>query len=363
MIKNSEKIEIRLANETDNNQIIELVKKYPTSSDSLSYVVDRSPNYFKFAELQGYNHKVLVAISDKILGSLVVSFDKVYLDNSILDISYTCDLRVDPSVRKTGVADSLMIEGVNTINNILGTDSKIFTCVLKDNKAGLKKNQNLSKHGILMKEIAQIKTYFIFPFYTRKLNYKKYNIRFACQDDIEKMFLLWQQVNENKNLSRFFDLESFKSWVNNTEGLGINNYLIAEKNGELVGFMGLWNQSKTRRIIIYSQNKRIKIISKLWNLSSKIIKIPQFPSKDQELNFYNITNLCLKDNDSFNHLIYNAFIHLKKNNSMFLTLALDKRDKLNKYIKKFIYSGAELFLLSNYKLKTDNIFHVEISLG
>lgn len=358
-----ENIKIRLANQNDNSQIIDLVKKYPMSSDSLSYVVDRSPNYFRLAEFQGNAHKVLVIEANKILGLLSLVFDEVYIDNKSQKIAYTCDLRVEPFIRKTGIADSLMLEGINTIKNSLGENANIFTCVLKDNIAGLKKNQNLSKHGILMKKAAEFKTYFILPFYTKILKNLNFNIRFAKENDIENMFKLWNEVNKNKNLTRVFTLESFTNWIKNTEGLGINKYLLAERDGTLVGFMGLWNQKETRRIIIHSQSKQMKFIKGFWNLGSKMIGIPKFPGTGQDLNFHNITNLCLKDNECFDQLIYNAFIYVKKNNSMFLTLALDKKDELNKYLKKFISSSTELYLLSNYKFENNNIFHVEISLG
>lgn len=359
-----EKVIIREANLNDDTQIINLVKNHPTSS-SLSYVVDRSPSYFKLAEYQGYDYKVLVAESDNIVGSLLISFDKVYLDNLEQKIAYTCDLRVEPFARRTGIADNLMKSGVQSIKDCLGESPNIFTCVLKDNKAGLKKNQNLGRDGLVqMKEVATFKSYFLLPFYTKLFKTKNYNIRFANSNDIEQMFKLWAEINQSRNLARVFTEESFIDWINNSQGLGINNYLIAEKNNQLLGFMGLWNQNKIRRVIIHSQNNQMKMMRYFWNTCSKLLGIPYFPGPNQALNFYNITNLCIKDNDCFKELIYNAFKYVRENNSMFLAIGLDSRDKLNKELKGFISSTTELYLLSNYEIKNnDNIFHPEIALG
>ncbi len=365
MKKQFENLKIRIANQSDNNQIIDLIKKYPTSSSSLSYVVDRSPNYFKLSEFQGYDYRTLVAEANKILGTLFISFDKVYLENIPQNIAYTGDLRVEPFIRRTGIADNLMQEGVRIIKNTLGENPNIFTCVLKDNIAGLKKNQNLARDGFAnMQKVAELRSYFMFPFYLKNIKNKNYNVRFATENDIENMFNLWQLINSKKNLARFFDLNSFNNWINNTDGLGINNNILAEKNNEIVGFMGLWNQNKTRRIIIHSQNSQIKFIRKFWNIGSKLIGIPQFPKSGQELNFYNITNLCIKENQCFEQLIYNAFKHVRRNNSMFLALCLDVKDELNKELKYFLSSTTELYLLSNYQFKNNNnLFHLEISLG
>lgn len=359
-----ENIKIRLADIQDNQQILDLVKKYPTSS-SLSYVVDRSPSYFNLARLQGYDYKALVIeANNKILGSLLITFDKVYLEKEIKNIAYTSDLRVEPFIRKTGLADELMKEGIKLIKENL-EEKNIFTCVLKDNIAGLKKNQNLARDGYAdMKIIASLKTYFIFPFYTKKLINKDFDIRFANHNDLEEMFYLWKETNSNKNLSRAFTINSFKEWVNDKNGIGIDNYLLAKKNNKIVGFIGLWNQSKLRKVIIHSQNNQMRLFKNFWNLGTKLIKIPQFPASGQELNFYNITNLCIKDSECFEQLLYNAFKNVKRNNSMFLALALDINDELNEKLKYFIASTTELYLLSNYQFKdNNNLFHIEISLG
>lgn len=362
---NFENIKIRLADINDNQQIIELVKRYPTSS-SLSYVVDRAPNYFKLCELQGYDYKVLIAeANNKVLGSLVISFNNVYLEHKVQNIAYTCDLRVEPFIRRTGIADELMKGGFKIINQVLGKDFNVFTSVLKDNLAGLKKNQNLLRDGIAnMQEVALLKSYFLFPLFTKKLKTNKFNIRYACQEDLNDMFNLWKEINSKKNLAQYFDINSFKNWVNNTEGLGLNNFLVAEKNNKIIGFMGLWNQSKIRKIIIHNQNTQIRLFKNFWNFGAKLINIPKFPKAGQELNFYSITNLCIKDSECFEQLLYNAFKHIKINNSMFLALALDIRDELNEKLKYFIASTTELYLLSNYQFKdNNNLFHIEISLG
>ncbi len=347
----------------DNFALIDLFKSYPPLS-SLSYVVDRSPSYIKLAEYQGYSYDLFTAHENqRLIGSLLVAYDKVYLDKKENDIAYTCDLRLEIESRGKGIGDNLMIQGFKSIKSNLGESAKIFTCVLKDNKAGLKKNINISNSGLAdMKKVAELKSYFIFPFYTKLKKTKKYNVRFANQNDIEDMFKLWEEVSINRNLAKVFIFESFKEWIDKTAK--IDSFLIAEKENNMVGFLGLWNQKEIRRVIIYSQNWQMQIIRKLWNLAGKIAGIPYFPDAGQNLNFYNVQNLCIKENDCLSEILLEAFKFVRLNNSMFLAIGLDKRDLLNKELKSFISSTTELLLLSNYNLENnDKIFQTEISLG
>lgn len=359
---------IRFSEEQDNLALIEIFKKYPTSS-SLSYVVDRSPNYFSFTNLQGNSWKILVSeVKNEIVGSLTIIFDKVILEKQIQEISYTCDLRLDTSVRGLGLADELMKKSVTTCQEVFNKEIPIFTCVLKDNKAGLKKNQNLDTLGITkMEEIAEINTYFFLPFFSGKKT-SNYVIRTAKENDLNVMFELWHKVSAKKNLAKYFTFEEFKNWIINTEGLGLSAYLVAEKDNKIVSFLGLWNQNKLRRVLITSEKKAMKVVRGLWNTAKIFKKLPDFPQPNKNLNFYNVINLCIDKeyDDAFIELIQKAFLITRENNAMFLALALDKKDPLNSYASKFKADRGSLLLLSNYKFSKpigNTPFHMEIGLG
>lgn len=347
----------------DNDSIIDILRATPTSS-SLSYVIDRSPIYSTFTKYQGYDHNLLVAETEnKVVGSLSLVFDRVYMADQETNIAYTCDLRLDTKARGRGIGDSLMQTGVKTIEKVLGDKNSIFTCVFKDNQAGLKKNKKLADNDLAkMNTVAEVKSYFILPFSLKLSKKSNYKIRYANENDLENMFKLWQEISFKRNLARVFTYQSFKEWINNTAG--IESYILAEKNNQLVGFFGLWNQSSIRRVIIYAEDKQIKFLRKIWNPLSKLIGIPRFPGPNQQLDFFNISNLCIKEKESFKELLYVAFKHVRKNNAMFLALALDQRDELNSQLKSFISSTTEMLILSNFLFENnDNLFHPEISLG
>ncbi len=386
-------VQIRNSTELDNQSLINLFLKYPVLS-SLSYKVDRSPDYFNLSRVQGFDRRVLVAyrenisksqptnvelyqenvgnrLGDSLLGTISVIFDQVYMDGQIKKQAYMCDLRLEPEARGTGLGDKMMLAGYNTCLQVLGAEPVIFSCVLNDNKAGLKKLANLGRDKITrFEKIGEIKTYFFLPFNPKRFLIKNdYFIRCATWDDLPEMVELWNQVISKKNLGRVFTLDEFENWIKNSPGLNISSYLLAIKDNEIKGFLGIWNQFEIRKIIITAEIPFMTIVRKTWNFFKKLFNLPHFPEPGQSLNFFNVVNLCipLKNSEILPSLINKAFKIVRENNSLFLAMALDKRDPLNENVRGFISSVSELDLLTNSKEvinnKKSNIYHMEISLG
>lgn len=367
----SDNIPIRYAKKEDNSELIRILKNYPISSTGLSYKVDRSPDYFQLCRIQGNDYRIIIAGKNQIIGTMSVIADKVYLEKEIRNITYTADLRVEPAARGSGLADKIMEKGVFSCREIAGKDVPIFTVVMKSNKAGLKKNLNLGRNNITdMHQVAEVFTYFFLPYKLRKIRTdKKYFIVQAHENDMDLMFDLWGNINSKKSLTKFYSREEFKNWINNTEGLTINNYLLLkDERNNLKGFMGIWNQSRIRKIIVTEIPFYTRIFSRIWNFFAVLLKLSPFPGLNQELNFHNIINLCVaqEDAEALPLLIESAFNIIRKDKSLFLGLALDKKDPLNYYLDSFIAAKSELLLLSNYNLQSsqkDELYHLEISLG
>ena len=75
-------MKIRQATPVDNEKLLELSRETPMRG-SLVINVDRSPDYFCLARLQGENCKIFVAEkNDEILGMIGCSFTKVLDDSS-----------------------------------------------------------------------------------------------------------------------------------------------------------------------------------------------------------------------------------------------------------------------------------------
>lgn len=369
MIKRSKTV-LSLATQADNPELLDLFK-YPESS-SLKYTMDRSPDYFSFCRIHD-NWKVIVARAPQLTGAVTVTFSQVFLEKKERNIAYISDLRVDISSRKQGLGNSLLKEALVTCHYPEGKDIPVFACVFKDNSAGLKTFANLGRDNLAyFYNVADILAYFILPVSLKKPGRKagEYTIRSASIEDLPEMLSLWKQVNSPKNLAGVLTEENFNKWLENVPDLSMSSYLLAiDKSNKIKGFLGLWNQSALRRITITSGSYFIKFIRIIWNLFKQITGFSSFPGPGQPLNFYNVFNLCVPETEGeiLNLLIDHAFKIVKENNSLFLALALDKKDPLNMQLKGLIASKSEIGLLSNYNFNNNSThnnspFHLEISL-
>jgi ribosomal protein S18 acetylase RimI-like enzyme len=107
-------INYRLASSGDNLQLIELTASTGMMGET-SLRIDRKPDFFKLLEKRGKT-SVFVAVEDnRIVGSLCVSLQEVYVGGQVLPLYYIGDFKVAASHRKMGIGLRLCDELANCI--------------------------------------------------------------------------------------------------------------------------------------------------------------------------------------------------------------------------------------------------------
>jgi hypothetical protein len=103
-----------LASSGDNLQLIELTASTGMMGET-SLRIDRKPDFFKLLEKRGKT-TVFVAVEDnRIVGSLCVSLQEVYVGGQVLPLHYIGDFKVAASHRKMGIGLRLCDELANCI--------------------------------------------------------------------------------------------------------------------------------------------------------------------------------------------------------------------------------------------------------
>jgi hypothetical protein len=306
-----------------------------------------------------------------VLGTMTALFDRVYLNGVPSDIAYTADLRVAPDARGTGLADRLMREAVHVIRETNGPTAAIVTAVAADNPAGLKKNLNLGRDGLTqMNPIGSLRIYYLAPFTPLGAvrPFLPYRVRPANRDDLGAMAALWAATNCRKDLARAFTPEGFVRWVEDTPGLGAEAFQVAvDARGTVHAFLGVWSPAVVRRFELAAESPAVFAVRQTWNALRPLAGLPVFPSPGQPLPFHAVTNACIPDADAeaLPLLIEAALRKTRAAGSLFLGLALDVRDPLNRQARRFLSSTSELTLLGNEHLppRPEGLFHVEMALG
>ena len=362
---------ITLAGPDDGEALVAFFKHHAIASPSMAYRVDRGPDYFAVCRLQGHDHRVLVATTDRVLGTMTALFDRVYHDGRPIEIAYTADLRIDAAARGTGLADRLMREAVTVIRERHGADAAIVTAVASDNPAGLKKNANLGRDGhATMRPIGRLGLYFFAPFTPLGAvrPFLPYRVRVARAGDMPAMAALWAATNGAKDLARAFTPEGFAEWVTSTPGLGVEAFRLAvDARDRIRAFLGVWSPAAVRRFELASESPAVKAMRHAWNAIRPIAGLPVFPAPGEPLPFHAVTNACIPESEAeaLPLLLEAAFRTVRRDGSLFLGYALDARDPLNRQARRFLHSTSELILLGNepFHDRGDRLFHVELALG
>lgn len=338
-------------------------------SKAFAYRIDRSPDFFAYSRLQGFDHRVILLERERILGLLSVLFDRVYLLGHPTNVAYTGDLRLDPSMRGRGLGDRFMREGIRLARERLGPDAPVVTAVMADNPAGLAMNAHLARDGIArMRRIAEVSIHFVLP-WGRNKPVSGIRTRTATREDLPRMHALWQKEAAKRDLARVFTPDEWETWVTTTPGLGLAAYTLAESDsGELIGFLAGWDMHPVRRFMLSDETFSQCWTRRAWNALRPLSRFPRFPGPGEVLPFLAATNLCVADPRAFTPLLRATLERVRERGALFLGITLDARDPLSQQMRGFLSSRSTLYLLGNEKLPADSpdrqrVYHVEISMG
>lgn len=331
----------------DNPALLALSQESVVKSHRHAYWLDRSPDYLAFNHIQGREQQLLVARRKNTIGGiLAVTFDFVYLNQQPQWIAYTGDLRVAQCARGSGLADQLMESGIQAIQ-AKQPDMPIFTCVMQDNPAGLKKNLNLAQREVAPMAVNSSFKLHFFPVLGRyNIPMQRYQWKNAVSGDIPEMLALWQRTQSRYALSQVWqDPTTWLDWMKRSPGLKLSDYLLLRQrhDQQLVGMVGLWDQSPLRRVM-WSGG----ILPFTWALP-----------------VIHAVHLCVETPTVLRALWPLALQQVRSKHKQLLAIALSPADPRQEALSSWPQGSSAMWLLSNtpWPNGREPLFQMEIALG
>jgi len=154
------------------------------------------------------------------------------------------------------------------------------------------------------------------------------------------------------------------------EGFSTDDLYIYQKNGEIAGVMGAWNQTDFKQVKINSYSKTYQLIRPLYNLFSKLKSVPPLPPVGGYIkNIYGSFIAIKEDNPKIFHELVNAIrYNFTDKGYAYLSIGFHEKHPLNRELLKLssrelesiayeVYWGEE-----NPSLPKENrVPHVEIA--
>lgn len=356
--------EVRDAGPEDNAALVELAAQCPMEGD-MSLCVQRRPDFFALSRLEGDPWKVgVVDGADGPIACVGVARRRVYLDGRPAYVAYVGDLKVHPEYRRHGVARMLVRWAWSVAADMVGPDGLGLGTVLAGNTAVEKLMGSVAAGGPTATPLGTIRSHSISLLWRRRLPRTGLTVRRAGPGDVAGMADLWRRVAATRQFAPVYDAASLARWIDTAPGLCVGDYLVAHRpDGELAGFLGLWDQSGFKQMLVTGYSPRLAAVRAVLNVLAP--RASRLPAAGGELRYRSVVNPCAADAATLRALLLHACDRLRGDYSFF-TIGLDTRDPLTRALRGLYAQPTDVTVLAgradgNSASLDDRPLHFEIA--
>jgi GNAT superfamily N-acetyltransferase len=325
---------VRAARPDDNAALVALAALCPMNGD-LSLCVDRRPDFFALSRLTGDPWRVGVVDGDLgVVGCVGVARRAVYLDGSPTALAYVGDLKVHPAHRRRGAGRALVRWAVAAARDLVGSDGLLLATVLAGNTAVEALRGDLTP-GV--RRWATVRSHSIPLLWRRRVPPSRLTVRPAAPADVLDMADLWRRLAVSRQLAPV--CESFP-----VTAPGLDYLLAHHPDGELAGFVGLWDQHRLKQTRVTAYSPRLAAARVAANLAAPMFRVPPLPAPGGVLSYRTVVNPCAADPETLRTLLRHASNRLRGRYSC-LTIGLDTRDPLTRALAGMLAQPTDVDLL------------------
>jgi GNAT superfamily N-acetyltransferase len=330
-------IEIREANETDNQALIELQRKCPQGT-SLILNVDSSPDFFARSK-PFKDWSVLVAVDDDIIvGSAGYAVSDVFVDGRLVKTAYEYGFMVDPRERRKGIAVKLQefIEQNGRERNV----DLLYINIIQDN---LPSEKLFSKLGF--EKVKDCATLSLMT-YKKQRPVKEANVRSADESDLIEIVSMINEMYKDYSFFHPFKKEDLLEYVKRMPGFDLHNLFVFQDDQGIKACLGYWDYAKVRKYIIERFNWALKAQLLLTRIAGLLVEVPHIPNPGEPLLSFNLILLAFKDAESLADLVKHIINIALENGVNFLHMPVDMESPEAEVLSRFRHTkvGLQFFI-------------------
>jgi len=322
---------IRDATPGDNEQLIALAAACSMMGD-ISLRIDRGPDFFALNRLEGQCWRVGVAVrAGMIVGCVAISERLAYVNARERRTGYVGDLKVHPAHRDTRIADELSRYAERACE-LLPPTAPVMITVLAGNRA--MERRLPGPRGVpMLRRIGTIRTHSIPILWRRRVNDPGcIRVAPAGWTDIDEMAALWSRVAPLRQLAPVLSASAMAEWILAAPGLDISSYRLARSsNGELLGFLAVWDQRVFKQLTVVAYSTRMKAARSAFNLLVPTVGGERMPRPGSPLNCVSIAHICVPADKPrvLRALIISGYNEQRGSGCSFMNVGMDRRDPLS----------------------------------
>lgn len=321
---------VRDALPADNAALVALAAACPMAG-AVTMCVDRAPDFFALARLEGERWRVGVAApGGAVVGCVAASERRTYLHGRPACTTYAGDLKVHPGHRGGGAADALEEFAREACRGFGGDRVPVLVTVLEGNRA--MERRTPGPRGLpALRRFATIDVHAVPFLWPRRAAVAGLRVRPARGEDLDEMGALWARLAPARQLAPVLDAEGLAAWIRRAPGLAVDDYLVARRHdGRIAGFVALWDQRAFKQLRVLGYTARLAAVRRAVNAVAPLVGTGRLPAPGRPLASLAAVHLCAPADEPavLRALLLHAYAAHRRSGRLFFTVALDRRDPL-----------------------------------
>lgn len=352
------KFSYELAQPADDPALRKLFSETPMPG-RITVAFEREKNYFSGCSTMGPFWQIIIArhiASGEIAGVFCRAVRSHYINGDPQDLGYVGQIRIAEKYRGMWV---------------LQTGMSYFQDLHADGRApaywGVISSENRISRGILVerprrkfpsaREIAGIYTLGIILGKPMKPQPFDGELEYGSSDTLPEIITFLRKYGKQR---QFFPVYSAADFTEGeiTRDFNVSDFIVARRDGEIVGVLGLWDQSGYKQSIVQEYDRALQWVKPFYNLGARLLGAQPLPNLGEKIHFAYASFICVANDDAdvFSALLRAIYNLAAERRYAYLMLGLTTFDPLLAVARKYLHiSYHSQVFLGSWEIKNDGL--------
>ena len=277
--------------ESGDHAALEALFRSTAMGSQVRIAVQRDPDYFAGAVVQAAEPCVWASFeeSGRAVGLLSAGKRRVWAEGE-REMRYLCDLRIHSDWQRS----TLLSRGYRLLKReVFTTGEWAQTLVLEDNVRAIELLTS-RRAGLPEYRPAGVYRTWLLPHQSVSAE-QGIKVRRAESDDLVALQRLYDEAMQRRSFGEMLELSGFGEgrW----HGMALADFRVAEREGRVIGMLGLWDQSSFQRLCIAGYSQAISVLRPIWNGWAAVSNNVPLPSPGSVVPMRKVTAMACEDDD------------------------------------------------------------------
>jgi ribosomal protein S18 acetylase RimI-like enzyme len=327
--RDTDEVEIREAIETDNEALLALTKLTPMAG-RISLRIDRDPDFFALSRARGESTVFVATARGDVIGCVSVSLHDAYVEGKLERIAHGNDLKVHPAFAGRRIGVRLLLAAENSLRS-RGIDLSISLFAEGNDRVSRLAE---GKHGQAVSlPLGKFFVDQLLPSPFRKRS-GRYVIGDAGSQDLPEVAALLDESNRKKNFAPPVTLNDLEMHFESRTPGAFKKMLVARDAHHVVATLTVEDTQNLRQNLLVSVPATLRFALGLFRLAALLAPKISVPRLGRPLRILYVRFMACDDahEAALRPLLAEARAEAYKQGFTFLSVALDERDPLRKWL-------------------------------